>query len=175
MGYQICEILDTYYWNSGGMYIFHDFIKSCEAFKNRNDSKIVSSLIKSGMSFFKPFELWLQLWLNNLKIFLGLNSSFGKFLSNVPLESFETCHNEQELEQVLSKDFKKVKNIQLDEDGESVEVTLQKDIDNRINPYNNLGIGTMILRYKTDRSGNSVWPEALVFQKLAKMKHFWHF
>ena len=57
LGYQICEILDTYYWNSGGMYIFHDFIKSCEAFKNRNDSKIVSSLIKSGMSFFKPFEL----------------------------------------------------------------------------------------------------------------------
>ena len=28
---------------------------------------------------------------------------------------------------------------------------------------------------KTDLSGNSVWPQALGFQKLAKLDHFWHF
>ena len=29
--------------------------------------------------------------------------------------------------------------------------------------------------FKTELSGNSVWPQALGFQKLAKMDHFWHF
>ena len=28
---------------------------------------------------------------------------------------------------------------------------------------------------KTDLSGNTVWPQASGFQKLAKMEHFWHF
>ena len=28
---------------------------------------------------------------------------------------------------------------------------------------------------KTDLSGNTVWPQALGFQKLAKMDNFWHF
>ena len=28
---------------------------------------------------------------------------------------------------------------------------------------------------KTDLSGNTNWPQALGFQKLAKMDHFWHF
>ena len=28
---------------------------------------------------------------------------------------------------------------------------------------------------KTDLSGNTVWPQTSVFQKLAKMDHFWHF
>ena len=28
---------------------------------------------------------------------------------------------------------------------------------------------------KTDLSGNTVWPQASGFQKLAKMDHFWHF
>ena len=29
--------------------------------------------------------------------------------------------------------------------------------------------------FKTDLSGNSVWPQALGFQKLTKLDHFWHF
>ena len=29
--------------------------------------------------------------------------------------------------------------------------------------------------FKTDLSGNTVWPQASGFQKLAKMDHFWHF
>ena len=28
---------------------------------------------------------------------------------------------------------------------------------------------------KTDLSGNTVWPQALDYQKLAKIDHFWHF
>ena len=28
---------------------------------------------------------------------------------------------------------------------------------------------------KSDLSGNTVWPQALGFQKLAKIDHFWHF
>ena len=30
-------------------------------------------------------------------------------------------------------------------------------------------------RIKINLSGNSVWPQALGFQKLAKLDHFWHF
>ena len=61
LGYEICEVLDTYYWNSGGMFIFHDFIKSCEAFKNSQDNKHVSSLIKSGKQLNLTLTLcWLQ-------------------------------------------------------------------------------------------------------------------
>ena len=36
----------------------------------------------------------------------------------------------------------------------------------------NFGIFHQFLSYKTDLSGNSVWPQASGFQKLAKMDHF---
>ena len=39
----------------------------------------------------------------------------------------------------------------------------------------NFGIFHQYLSYKSDLSGNNVWPQALGFQKLAKMDHFWHF
>ena len=38
-----------------------------------------------------------------------------------------------------------------------------------------LAFSTNFCPIKTDLSGNSVWPQALGFQKLAKMDHFWHF
>ena len=38
-----------------------------------------------------------------------------------------------------------------------------------------LGFSTNFWPIKTDLSGNSVWPQALGFQKLAKMDLFWHF
>ena len=39
----------------------------------------------------------------------------------------------------------------------------------------NFGISTNFCPFKTDLSGNTVWPQASGFQKLAKMHHFWHF
>ena len=39
----------------------------------------------------------------------------------------------------------------------------------------NFGISTNFCLIKTDLSGNTVWPQASGFQKLAKMDHFWHF
>ena len=38
-----------------------------------------------------------------------------------------------------------------------------------------LPFSTNFCPFKTDLSGNTVWPQALDFQKLAKMEHFWHF
>ncbi len=38
-----------------------------------------------------------------------------------------------------------------------------------------LAFSTNFWPFKTDLSGNSVWPQALGFQKLAKLEHFWHF
>ena len=38
-----------------------------------------------------------------------------------------------------------------------------------------LAFSTYFWPIKTDLSGNSVWPQALGFQKLAKLDHFWHF
>ena len=38
-----------------------------------------------------------------------------------------------------------------------------------------LGFSTNFRLIETDLSGNTVWPQALGFQKLAKMEHFWHF
>ena len=38
-----------------------------------------------------------------------------------------------------------------------------------------LAFSTNFCPIKTDLSGNTVWPQALGFQKLAKMDHFWHF
>ena len=38
-----------------------------------------------------------------------------------------------------------------------------------------LTFSTNFCPIKTDLSGNTVWPQALGFQKLAKMDHFWHF
>ena len=39
----------------------------------------------------------------------------------------------------------------------------------------NFGISTNFWPIKTDLSGNSVWLQALGFQKFAKLDHFWHF
>ena len=38
-----------------------------------------------------------------------------------------------------------------------------------------LAFSTNFCPIKTDLSGNTVWPQASDFQKLAKMDHFWHF
>ena len=38
-----------------------------------------------------------------------------------------------------------------------------------------LTFSTNFCPMKTDLSGNTVWPQASGFQKLAKMDHFWHF
>ena len=38
-----------------------------------------------------------------------------------------------------------------------------------------LAISTNFCPIKIDLSGNTVWPQASGFQKLAKMDHFWHF
>ena len=38
-----------------------------------------------------------------------------------------------------------------------------------------LAFSTNFCPIKTDLSSNTVWPQALGFQKLAKMHHFWHF
>ena len=38
-----------------------------------------------------------------------------------------------------------------------------------------LAFSTNFCPIKTDQSGNTVWPQASGFQKLAKMNHFWHF
>ena len=38
-----------------------------------------------------------------------------------------------------------------------------------------LVFSTNICPIKTELSGNTVWPQASGFQKLAKMDHFWHF
>ena len=38
-----------------------------------------------------------------------------------------------------------------------------------------LAFSTNFCPNKTDLSGNTVWPQALGFQKLAKMENFWHF
>ena len=38
-----------------------------------------------------------------------------------------------------------------------------------------LAFSTSFCPIKTDLSGNTVWPQASGFQKLAKMDHFWHF
>ena len=38
-----------------------------------------------------------------------------------------------------------------------------------------LAFSTNFWPIKTDISGNTVWHQALCFQKLAKMDHFWHF
>ena len=38
-----------------------------------------------------------------------------------------------------------------------------------------LAFFTNVCPIKTDLSGNTVWPQASVFQKLAEMDHFWHF
>ena len=38
-----------------------------------------------------------------------------------------------------------------------------------------LAFFTNFCPFKTDLSGNTVWPQASGFQKLAKMNHFWHF
>ena len=38
-----------------------------------------------------------------------------------------------------------------------------------------LAFSTNFCPIKTDLSGNTVWPQASVFQKLAIMEHFWHF
>ena len=38
-----------------------------------------------------------------------------------------------------------------------------------------LPFSTNFCRIKTDLSGNTVWPQASAFQKLAKMDQFWHF
>ena len=38
-----------------------------------------------------------------------------------------------------------------------------------------LAFSTNFCPIKTDMSGNTVWPQASGFQKLAKMEHFWHF
>ena len=38
-----------------------------------------------------------------------------------------------------------------------------------------LGFSTNFCPIKTVLSGNTVWPQASGFQKLAKMDHFWHF
>ena len=38
-----------------------------------------------------------------------------------------------------------------------------------------LAFPTNFCPFKTDLSGNTVWPQASGFQKLAKMNHFWHF
>ena len=37
------------------------------------------------------------------------------------------------------------------------------------------GISTTFCPIKTDLSGNTIWPQASGFQKLAKMDNFWHF
>ena len=39
----------------------------------------------------------------------------------------------------------------------------------------NFDIFRQFFPIKTDLSGNTVWPQASGFQKLAKMDHFWHF
>ena len=38
-----------------------------------------------------------------------------------------------------------------------------------------LAFSTKFCPIKVDLSGNTVWPQASVFQNLAKMDHFWHF
>ena len=38
-----------------------------------------------------------------------------------------------------------------------------------------LAFSTNFCPIKADLSGNTVWPQALRFQKLAKIDHFWHF
>ena len=44
-------------------------------------------------------------------------------------------------------------------------------------PFEFLNFGTFhqFCLIKTDLSGNTIWPQASGFQKLAKMDHFWHF
>ena len=88
IGYEICEVLDTYYWNSGGMFIFHDFIKSCEAFKNSQDNKHVSSLIKSG----KQLNLTLTLcWLQPSLLLRGCPSQSNSLESSSLAEAVASC------------------------------------------------------------------------------------
>ena len=41
--------------------------------------------------------------------------------------------------------------------------------------FSNFGIFANFCPIKTDLSGNTVWPQALGFQKLVKTDHFWHF
>ena len=50
-----------------------------------------------------------------------------------------------------------------------------KIIQNVAFEFFNFGISTNFWPIKTDLSGNTVWPQASGFQKLAKMDHFWHF
>ena len=38
-----------------------------------------------------------------------------------------------------------------------------------------LAFSTNFCPIKTDTCGNTIWPQASAFQKLAKMDHFWHF
>ena len=38
-----------------------------------------------------------------------------------------------------------------------------------------LAFSTNFCPIKTDLSGSTVWPEALGFQEIVKMDHFWHF
>ena len=45
----------------------------------------------------------------------------------------------------------------------------------RIWIFSILAFSTNFCPIKTDLSGNTVWPQASGFQKLAKMDHFWHF
>ena len=45
----------------------------------------------------------------------------------------------------------------------------------RIWIFDILAFSTNFCPIKTDLSGNTVWPQASDFQKLAKMDHFWHF
>ena len=45
----------------------------------------------------------------------------------------------------------------------------------RIRTFLILALSTNFWRIKIDLSGNTVWPQASGFQKLAKMDHFWHF
>ena len=41
--------------------------------------------------------------------------------------------------------------------------------------FSSLAFSTNFCPFKTDMSGNTVWPQASGFQKLAKMDHLWHF
>ena len=44
----------------------------------------------------------------------------------------------------------------------------------RIWIFDILAFSTNFCPIKSDLSGNTVWPQASGFQKLAKMDHFWH-